>query len=523
MKLPPIVKSIHNTYSPLAIKELKGISKRVKSLREVIPKEFAYRREVTGITIDQTHSRDLDDGIWAYRDGENHVLQGSIADIAELVAPGSYLDWEALSRATSVYYDTHVLHMFPEQISTDIASLNHQCKRLAITAEVVLDSNYDIVSIDVFESVFYNKHRLDYQKFSQILRDKNNPMSSDLSYFLEIAKNLSPKRKHMKFSDDDRKIAIGSVNFENIQNSDTSENPSFLIEEFMILFNSAVARWMVERGIVATFRNHMPEYKGNEFNGCMHRAFYHHKMMYHFALGLDYYCHFTSPIRRYSDIVVHRQIKAFLNPGKCLAYNFLDVNSISLYVNEQIYNLRNLQITKEMEDEVKRHERILNKVAIGESVEDFSRISIHLFEEILEYVLDRNLHISSQLRREILNRLDADLIKGSLLYRLFFCNDQLIANKSFYRIHMTSKQKDFFSYLEDTGNYRLVYDRKQDFRNHMHYMHVYYKENLVASTSKLKESIKNIRGGMLDDLFSKFREWRDIEYFEKEKKTKSFA
>ncbi|MDQ1433181.1 MAG: ribonuclease, partial [Patescibacteria group bacterium] len=261
----------------------------------------------------------------------------------------------------------------------------------------------------------------------------------------------------------------------------------------------------------------------SEFNGYMQRAFYHPKMIYHFALGLDYYCHFTSPIRRYSDIVVHRQIKAFLNPEKWIEYSFYDVNNISLYINEQIYNLRNLQITKEIEDEVKRHERILNKVAIGENIEDFSRISIHIFEEIVEYVLDHNIPISSQLRKEILNRLDSDLIKGFLLYRLFFCNEELVANKAFYRIHMTFKQKDFFSYLENTGNYRIVYNRKQYFRDYMHYIQVYYKNSIIASTTTLKESQKNIKGGMLDDLFSKFREWRDEHYFKKERKPKSFA
>ncbi|MDD5213387.1 MAG: ribonuclease catalytic domain-containing protein [Candidatus Gracilibacteria bacterium] len=523
MKLPKITDSIHNTYSPLALKELKGISKRVKGLKEAIPKEFASRREITGITIDQYYSRDLDDGIWAYRDGDNHVLQGSIADIAELIQTGAYLDWEALSRATSVYYETHVLHMFPEQLSTDIASLNHQCKRLAMTVEVVLDANYDIVSIDVFESVFFNKHGLDYQKFAQILRDKNDPMSPDLSYFLEIAKNLAPKRKHMKFSDDDRKIAIGLVDFDELPNSNTTENPSFLIEEFMILFNMAVARWMVERGIVATFRNHMPEYKDKDFKGNMQRAFYHPRMIYHFALGLDFYCHFSSPIRRYSDIVVHRQIKAFLNPEKWQAYNFFAVKHIALYINEQIYNLRNLQLNKELEDEEKRHERILNKVAIGESVEDFSRISIHLFEEILDYVLERNLLISSQLRGEMLNRLDADLIKGELLYRLFFCNDELVANKAFYRIHMTSKQKAFFSYLENTGDFSVVYSKRRDYTEYMHYIAINYKGDIAASFGILRKSQKSAKEEMLINLFSKFREWRDNYYYKKEKRLKSFA
>lgn len=513
MKLPKITDSIHNTYSPLALKELKGVIKRSKDL--------SGRRELSGITIDQYYSRDLDDGIWAYRDGKNHVIQVSIADVTELVHDGTHLDWEARSRATSVYFDTHVLHMFPEQISTDLASLNHKTKRLAITVEIVLDENYDTVSVAVFESVFYNKNRLDYEKFYSILSDKTDPMSEDLSYFLEIAKNLAPKRKHLNFSDDDRKICISGDCF---QEDVSTENPSFLIQEFMILANKEVARWMMERGIISAFRNHMPEYKGKEFEGIMRRAFYNYKMEYHYALGLDYYCHFTSPIRRYADMIVHRQIKAFLNPEKWIEYSFYDVRVLTLYINEQVYNLKKLQANKELEDEKKRHERIFNKVVSGEDVKDFSRISVHLFEKILKHIIEKNLPIAQPLRSEIFNRLEGDLVKGDLLFSLFFFNDEKIANKAFYMIHKNSLQKPFFTFVGSLQDFRVDYNRyRHRADEYLHVMSVKYNSSEVITTTETTVSRKNMRKKMSESLFTKFREWRDIEYFKKEKKIKGFA
>jgi exoribonuclease R len=515
MKLPLIANSIRDRYSRKALNE-------VKKIVENVDKKSHNRPQCSGITIDQYKSPDLDDGIWAYWDTKTrqHVMQVSISDVTEIIPKGSALDWEALSRATSVYFEHHTIHMYPEQIATDIASLNHQTHRLALTCEMRLDENFDLQSIDIFESVFYNKNRLDYEKFAEFISDKNSELYEDLNYFLDIARNLAPKRKHLKFSDDDRKICINS------SCSETEESlaiPSYLIEEWMIFTNMCVAIWMHERGIVATFRNHMPEYKNKEYSGELQRAFYHPQMMHHYALGIDPYCHFTSPIRRYSDDIVHRQIKAFLNPNKYTEYQYNEVEGYSLYINEQVYELRKLQTKKEYADKIKEHDRICIKIAMGEEIEDYSRISVHSFDEILLNLLLNKKRIPDKMRNHILKRLEIDVIKGELLYSLFFLDDEKIANKAFYIIHKNSLQKPFFAFVSSLEKFKVSYYRyteKKDKR--LHCMNISYNSEIISTVTKMSEK-GNIRNELSKDLFTKFREWRDIEYFKKEKKFKSLA
>lgn len=101
-------------------------------------------------------------------------MQVSITDVAELISPFSGLDFEALDRATSIYLDTHVIHMFPKEIAGDLGSLNHQTTRLAQTVEIELDPDFETVRVDFFESRFTNINRYDHYGF---FIDTNSPSS----------------------------------------------------------------------------------------------------------------------------------------------------------------------------------------------------------------------------------------------------------------------------------------------------------------------------------------------------------
>lgn len=522
--IPNISTHIPFSYSKSALKELKIIE---NEYNKILKKEMKIRKKLCGITIDQACSRDLDDGIWAYKSGENHIVQVSIADISEFISRGSHLDNEALDKASSVYLKTHVLHMFPELISTILASLNHKKNRLAITIEITLDKNYNVIKIEVFESVFYNKNRLDYEKFDYIINDSSEELHNDLIYFLEVAKNLGEKRNHLDFSDDDRKICVDDDCID-MKTEILYPSPSFLIQEFMILANRCIAEWMVKNGIYAMFRNHMPEYRGKEFSGMMERAVYNPKMLHHYALGLDFYCHFTSPIRRYADLIVHRQIKAFLNPLKNKSYKLSELNSLSLYINEQIYALKQLQMKKEKSDNDKRYERKLKKIIEDGQKTDFSRISIHTFQNIVEYILENNLEIPENMFNEILSRVDDNLINKEIYFKLFFYSkSSFISNRIYYDIKIKYYVSHFYNFLRK-NDFDIVHGFKEnslencDKDKYLYYfsIKIFYKGELIVEKDLSSDNIQKGKKTVIFLSFDLLKEWRDNVFFKKDETKK---
>jgi hypothetical protein len=160
---------------------------------------------------------------------------------------------------------------------------------------------------------------------------------------------------------------------------------------------------------------------------------------------------------------------------------------------------------------------------MGEEIEDYSRISVHSFDEILLNLLLNKKRIPDKMRNHILKRLEIDVIKGELLYSLFFLDDEKIANKAFYIIHKNSLQKPFFAFVSSLEKFKVSYYRyteKKDKR--LHCMNISYNSEIISTVTKMSEK-GNIRNELSKDLFTKFREWRDIEYFKKEKKFKSLA
>ncbi|MDD4151275.1 MAG: ribonuclease catalytic domain-containing protein [Candidatus Gracilibacteria bacterium] len=524
--IPSVSTHIPFSYSKSALKELNIIE---KNFNKILKKEMKLRKRFDGITIDQACSKDLDDGFWGYRDGENHVIQVSIADIAELILRSSHLDNEALNRATSVYLMTHVLHMFPELISTNFASLNHKKYRLALTVEITLDKNYDVIKIEIVESIFYNRNRLDYEIFDKILSNSNHELNKDILYLLEVAKNLGEKRKNLDFSDDDRKICLDNECSDK-KTEILYPSPSFLVQEIMILTNRCVAKWLVDNGIYAMFRNHMPEYKGLEFSGMMERAVYNPKMSHHYALGLDFYCHFTSPIRRYADLIVHRQIKAFINPLKNKSYKFSELNSLSLYINEQIYALKQLQMKKEKLDNEKRFERKLKKILEeGEKV-DLSRISIHTFQSIIEYILENDLEIPEIMFNEILKRIDDNLINKEIYFKLFFYSkSNLISNRVYFDIKTKYYVSHFYNFLKK-NDFEIIHSfdenlledfDEDDFIYHFS-IQILHKGEIIVEKELDSDNIQNGKRNLILSSFDLLKEWRDNVFFKK-KETKKLG
>ncbi|MDD2853490.1 MAG: ribonuclease R [Desulfuromonadaceae bacterium] len=325
-------------------------------------------RTMATVTIDGETARDFDDAVSLRREGNNFRLWVSIADVSHYVKKDSPLDREAYLRGTSVYFPDRCIPMLPERLSNGICSLNPNVDRLTMTAEMLFDRSGAMLESTFYPSVIKSAARLTYTIVKQIivdgereLTDKFRPVSPMLADMKELALILMAMRKQrgsIDFDLPEPEIIIGLTGqTEGIVRAERNLAHQ-LIEEFMLAANEAVAHYITAKGIPFLYRVHenpdpaklhiFQEFVfgfGYEFSlvedkvkpaqiqrlltqadgrpeerminysllRCMKQARYAAENVGHFGLASDCYCHFTSPIRRYPDLVVHRILKASLD------------------------------------------------------------------------------------------------------------------------------------------------------------------------------------------------------------------
>lgn len=342
----------------------KVLSEAARAARE--PVTLAGRRDFRNelvITIDGDDSRDFDDAVSVSKskDGKYYFLSVHIADVSHYVRRGGALDKEALSRGTSVYFPDRVLPMLPESLSNGACSLNEGEDRYTLSCLMKVDEKGNAVESELAEGVICSRNRMTYNKVTAILEGDEAlrreyahllPMLEDMKALAEI---LMQKRDRRGSIDLDVREAKIVADGENIEVSAYERTISHhIIEEFMILANETVAEFLAgyelpcvyrvhekpseekaagfkaylqELGVKADFRpeNVRPgEYgkilekleDGELFRvvnrvmlRSMSKAKYSAENGGHFGLASRCYCHFTSPIRRYPDLVVHRLVK----------------------------------------------------------------------------------------------------------------------------------------------------------------------------------------------------------------------
>jgi ribonuclease R len=322
-------------------------------------------RSMPTVTIDGETARDFDDAVSLRREGENFRLWVSIADVSHYVKKDSPLDREAYLRGTSVYFPDRCIPMLPERLSNGICSLNPHVDRLTMTAEMLFDRTGTMLESSFYSSVIQSAARLTYTIVKQIivdddheLADKYRPVSPMLMEMKELSLILMEMRKRrgsIDFDLPEPEIIIGLTGLtEGIIRAERNLAHQ-LIEEFMLAANEAVARYITSRDIPFLYRVHenpdpaklktfqefifgfgyefklveekvkpselqrllaqadgRPEERMINYSllRCMKQARYSAENVGHFGLASDCYCHFTSPIRRYPDLVVHRILKA---------------------------------------------------------------------------------------------------------------------------------------------------------------------------------------------------------------------
>jgi ribonuclease R len=333
----------------------------------VLPEERAPRRDLRNlplVTIDGEDARDFDDAVYVSRSGKGYRLVVAIADVAHYVQPGGPLDREALHRSTSVYFPGTVLPMLPERLSNGICSLNPDVERLCMVCDLALDEAGHPLQADLFPAVMRSHGRLTYTQVAEALEGncppRLQPLLPDLLVAGELAKKLTGLRRErgsIDFALAEPKIVLredGSVEDIVLRPRNDAHR---LVEEFMLAANEAVARYFSVRGLPTLYRIHdqpdpekletfsamasthghlLPEKLTpkalNTFleqlegtpaqkalNSLLLRAMmqaqYSPDDIGHYGLAAPTYLHFTSPIRRYPDLVVHRLLHQLWERG----------------------------------------------------------------------------------------------------------------------------------------------------------------------------------------------------------------
>lgn len=354
---------INDVFPDEVIEELKSVPD------EVSKEELASRKDLTGeviFTIDGDDTKDIDDAISIKKlDNGNYLLGVHIADVSHYVKDGTALGDEAYLRGTSSYLANTVIPMLPHQLSNGICSLNPDVIRLTISCIMEIDDKGNLVDSEIFESYIKSKKQMTYKNVNKILNENIVPNGydefvSDLKLMEELSKIIRKNKIEKGYLDFDvpepKIITDKNGKAIDIQRrvQDTGEN---LIEDFMIMANETVASTISYMDLPFIYRVHgLPDeekirnflhfinilgYKihanlknitpktiqnilkqlkdKKEYNilssmllRSMQKAIYDNVNIGHFGLASKFYTHFTSPIRRFPDLTVHRLLRAYL-------------------------------------------------------------------------------------------------------------------------------------------------------------------------------------------------------------------
>ena len=357
------------TFPSKAAAQAKAISKA-----GVGEQDMAGRRDLRGeniITIDGADSKDFDDAVSVKRlDNGNFLLGVHIADVSHYIGEDSPLDKEALKRGNSVYIINQVVPMLPKELSNGICSLNEGEDRLTLSVDMEITPEGGITEHNIYESVIRSKHRMVYTDVSDIIENDDRELAakySDIYDMLmdmkELAQILRSKREaagSLDFDLDEAYITLDEKGVPVSVNLCERRTANRMIEEFMLAANKTVAEQFFWLELPFVYRVHekpdaekMQEFRtflmglsirlkgeggnihpkalnevleqvaGTSYENVvntvmlrsMKKAFYSTECEGHFGLSMKYYCHFTSPIRRYPDLIIHRIIKEYLHGG----------------------------------------------------------------------------------------------------------------------------------------------------------------------------------------------------------------
>lgn len=340
------------------------VLKELDKIEEDFQDEIEKRKDLRHlniITIDGSDAKDLDDAVYVEKTDSGYKLYVSIADVSYYVKEGTELDLEALKRGNSIYLVDRVIPMLPRKLSNNLCSLNPDEDKLTFTVEIDFDSKGKVIRNDFYKSVIKSKYRMTYSNVNKIfegdekLVKEYGPIHNLLNEMLSLShiiRSTKKRRGSIDFELPEIKVLLdeeGAVESVELRSRGEAER---IIEDFMVAANEVVAEKLFWEEIPAIYRVHedpdrskisalneslvkfgysiknLDDLHPGKFQviiekttglpegylihklilRAMQRARYANRNMGHFGLASRYYLHFTSPIRRYSDLVVHRML-----------------------------------------------------------------------------------------------------------------------------------------------------------------------------------------------------------------------
>lgn len=352
-----VIEEAKNVPDSISEKDLKGR----KDLRDEVI-----------ITIDGADAKDLDDAIQVKRlDNGNYYLGVHIADVSHYVTENSAMDSEAFERGTSVYLTDRVIPMLPQRLSNGICSLHPHVDRLTLSCEMEINKSGQVVDYDVSKSVINNHHRMTYQAVNEILEEDNAERKAEYEGIVDMLKDMESLHNILE----EKRVNRGSIDFDTHEAKIQVDETGFpvdiilrergvgerLIESFMLSANETVSEHFAKQDLPILYRIHDKPDEGKmqrfiEFVSgfginvkglkesispkklqnildkvadtpeegvikmlllrSMQQAKYDVVPIGHYGLAAEYYSHFTSPIRRYPDLILHRLIHYYDEVGK---------------------------------------------------------------------------------------------------------------------------------------------------------------------------------------------------------------
>ena len=376
-------------------------------------------RDQVIVTIDGADAKDLDDAVTVTKlENGNYHLGVHIADVSHYVTEGSPIDREAYERGTSVYLVDRVIPMIPHRLSNGICSLNPKVDRLTLSCDMEIDSSGQVVKHEIFQSVIKTTERMTYSDVNKILVDKDEelrekyeplvPMFEEMEHLAAILREKRMNRGAIDFDFKEAKVLVDEEGHPTdvvIRERSVAEK---LIEEFMLIANETVAEHFHWMDVPFIYRIHedpkeeklqrffefitnfgyVVKGKANDIHPralqeiveavegtpeevvintvllrSMQQAKYDPESLGHFGLSTDYYTHFTSPIRRYPDLIVHRLIRTYLIEGKTDSATIEHWNAIMSDIADHTSKRERRAVDAEREtDDLKKAEYMLDKI-----------------------------------------------------------------------------------------------------------------------------------------------------------------